>query len=265
MGNPQDRFIRKCPIAEIACSIDEILEIYAQAQNPEGILIVDEFRYLGFLSAQSLLTLVYEKRLEQARDQNPLTKLPGNHSISDHVAACLGAPKPENNIFVYFDFNDFKPFNDHYGFRQGDRAILLFAEIMQRNLSDPGIFLGHVGGDDFFAAFANRGLDEVLQKVQKVLCSFRHDIESFYELEDRERGHIQARGRDGDIREFPLLSCSAAIIALPPVADALDHDRLVKSIAGLKKQAKNAENHIATQLMTPRMASKSLETQESVN
>ena len=195
------------------------------------------------------------KRLEQARDQNPLTKLPGNHSISDHVAACLGAPKPENNIFVYFDFNDFKPFNDHYGFRQGDRAILLFAEIMQRNLADPGIFLGHVGGDDFFAAFAGQDLETVIRKVRKVLASFKHDIESFYELEDRERGHIQARSRDGEMRAFPLLSCSAAIIALPPVADALDHDRLVKSIAGLKKQAKNTPNHIATQVMSPRTLS----------
>ena len=98
LGNPQDRFIHKCPIAEISATIDEILEIYAQARNPEGILIVDEFRYLGFLTAQSLLHLVYEKRLEQARDQNPLTKLPGNHSISDHVAACLAARRNQKQI-----------------------------------------------------------------------------------------------------------------------------------------------------------------------
>ncbi|RED52165.1 GGDEF domain-containing protein [Aestuariispira insulae] len=252
LGNPQDRFIRKCPIAEVSSSIDEILEIYAQARNPEGILVVDEFRYLGFLSAQSLLHMVYEKRLEQARDQNPLTKLPGNHSISDHVAACLAAPKPESNIFVYFDFNDFKPFNDYYGFRQGDRAILLFAEIMQRHLTDPGIFLGHVGGDDFFAAFAQTDLEEVRRRVQGVLNSFANDIESFYEATDRERGYIETTGRDGETRQFPMLSCAAALIALPPVADALDHDRLVKAIAVLKKRAKAAPEKIAMELMTPR-------------
>ena len=102
-----------------------------------------------------------------ARDQNPLTKLPGNNSIGDHISASLEAQHPGRHTFVYFDFNDFKPFNDHYGFRQGDRAILLFAEIMQRNL--PGTFIGHIGGDDFFAAFEGKSLIDVQAIVATIL------------------------------------------------------------------------------------------------
>ena len=103
------------------------------------------------LSAASLLRVINENSLAQARDCNPLTKLAGNSSIASYVSeACPNTA--EDFVLAYMDLDNFKAFNDAYGFRQGDRAILLFAELMRKQFQQDNIFLGHVGGDDFFVA-----------------------------------------------------------------------------------------------------------------
>ena len=245
LGNPLDRLIGKCPIADIESSVEEILEIYAQSQNPDGILIVEKLRYVGLLSTQSLLYLLHEKSLEQARDQNPLTKLPGNHSITDYVAGCLEQNKSGDCCLVYFDLDNFKPFNDHYGFRQGDRAILLFAEILQRLLRRNGIFLGHIGGDDFFAGFTGISPLVVRKEIEVTLAKFAEDIESFYDPIDLKRGYLERPDRNGEIRRYPPLTCSAAIVKLGASVKPHDQEILIQEIARLKKQAKESSDHIA--------------------
>lgn len=241
-GNPVSRFVSKCPVAGVEQSLEEILSIYAIGDIPEGIIITENFKYRGFLTTQSLLHLLNERRLAQAQDQNPLTRLPGNHSVTDYIAAALDDTSSDHWGFVYFDFNNFKPFNDHYGFRQGDRAIMLFSDLMKRALTGPDTFLGHVGGDDFFAGFRAPDKGIISQRIQKLLKDFKEDVESFYEIEDRERGFIEGRDRDGNYQQFPLLDCCAALLILeagqgPEVAEELTH-----KLAHLKKQAKQTPN-----------------------
>jgi len=245
LGNPLDRLIGKCPIADIKSTVEEILEIYAQSQNPDGILIVEELRYVGLLSAQSLLFLLHEKMVEQARDQNPLTKLPGNHSITDYVTSCLKQHDNGQCCLVYFDLDNFKPFNDHYGFRQGDRAILLFAEILQRLLWRKGVFLGHIGGDDFFAGFTDTNPLLVRREIEATLAMFAKDIESFYDPADLKRGYLERPDRNGEIRRYPTLTCSAAIVNIKASAKPHDQEILIQEITHLKKQAKESIDHIA--------------------
>lgn len=237
-GNPVSRFVTKCPVAGVEQSLEEILSIYAIGDIPEGIIITENFKYRGFLTTQSLLHLLNERRLAQAQDQNPLTRLPGNHSVTDYIAAALDDSSEEHWGFVYFDFNNFKPFNDHYGFRQGDRAIMLFSDLMKRNLTGPDVFLGHVGGDDFFAGFRNPDQQNIKPRIMKVLNDFKEDVESFYELDDRERGYIEGRDRDGQLKQFPLLDCCAGLLLMeagygPEAAESLTHQ-----LSQLKKQAK---------------------------
>ncbi|WP_259780048.1 EAL domain-containing protein [Aestuariispira ectoiniformans] len=241
-GNPISRFVAKCPVAGVEQSLEEILSIYAIGEIPEGIIITENFKYRGFLTTQSLLHLLNERRLAQAQDQNPLTRLPGNHSVTDYIAAALDDDSSDHWGFVYFDFNNFKPFNDYYGFRQGDRAIMLFSDLMKRTLTGPDTFLGHVGGDDFFAGFRNPDLDIISSQIQKLLTDFKDDVESFYEIEDRERGYIDGRDREGNNQQFQLLDCCAALLCLsdgqgPEMAEELTHN-----LARLKKQAKLASN-----------------------
>ncbi|WP_084462589.1 bifunctional diguanylate cyclase/phosphodiesterase [Oceanibaculum pacificum] len=245
-GKSLKDFVSQCPVAEISEDSNKILEIFSMAENREGILIVSEHRYVGFLSTTSLLRLINEKNIAMARDQNPLTKLPGNNSIHAYIAGALTDESRACSL-VYFDFDNFKPFNDAYGFRQGDRAILLFAELMQKQLGSSGFagFLGHVGGDDFFAGFDVREPQEAEMRVRQLLATFRQDIASFYDAEARENGYIEATDRQGQKRRFAMMTCSAAILHLPGGRRSSSPDAIMDQIAKLKKQAKQADDGVA--------------------
>ena len=241
-------FLRPCPVCDLNTEAEKILEIFSGADNPPGIILVDGFEYVGVLTAASLLRVINEKNLALARDQNPLTRLPGNRSINDHIAAAFD-DSAVGWTFVYFDLDNFKPFNDRFGFRQGDRAILMFSEHMRSLLNGTGIFLGHIGGDDFFASFRNAAAEQVRTRVATLLESFRRDAESFYDAEARDLGYIVGRDRDGTSRQFRLLSCSAALVALPAGSRTALMDDLGSIIAGLKKAAKDSPDHLATRTL----------------
>jgi len=236
-------FVSRCPICEIDTPVEGILATFTAAGDPAGVIMVDGHRYVGVLDAGSLLRLIQEKSLAQARDQNPLSRLPGNASIVDWVAGALEAETP--STLVYFDLDNFKPFNDFYGFRQGDRVILLFAELMRRAFGAGDAFLGHVGGDDFFAGFPGRRPQEVTGAVSDLLRVFASDAESFYDAEARARRHIVVRDREGRERQFPLISASAAVLGLPDGAGRLSAEQVGRRIAALKRTAKAAPDGIA--------------------
>lgn len=245
LGIHVGEFTIRCPIADVTHSLDEILHIYASNDIPEGIMISKNFKYHGFLNNHSLLQIINEKRLVQAQDQNPLTKLPGNNSISDFLAQAITGDHTSTHGLVYFDFNNFKPFNDHYGFRQGDRAILLFAEIMKKKLQPMGCFLAHVGGDDFFAGFRDTNSTTIQNLTNQVRKTFRHEVESFYAKEDREKGYILSKDREGFFRKFPILDSSAAILMLPENVNAQQADLIGEKLAYLKKQSKQLKSGLA--------------------
>lgn len=233
-----------CPVAAIETPIEKILELFAHHAQSPGVLMVEHGRYAGFMSSIAILRAVHEKNLAAARDQNPLTRLPGNLSIGDWVADALADTSTER-ILAYFDFDNFKPFNDSYGFRQGDRAIQLFAELLQKSFAGAGAFLGHIGGDDFFAGFSGADPSVTREQVKTLLERFRHEVESFYEPEARRLGYLEAAGRDGVTRRFGLLTCSAGLLVLPAGRKPVPADRAMAEIARLKKKAKAGDRRIA--------------------
>lgn len=236
-GRRLSDFVRPCPIADIHTQAERILQIYSHNDSLNGVIIVENARYIGFLDNSSLLRVLNEKNLLIAREMNPLTKLPGNTTISDYVADALTATD-ETCTLLHFDFDNFKPFNDTYGFRQGDRALLLFAETLRRTFTGSEFFVGHIGGDDFFVG--TRGVDpETASKLTfEARQQFAKDVESFYDKDARERGSIEARGRDGKRRSYPLLTCSAAMLVIEPGNRHSDLETLLTAFAGLKKRAK---------------------------
>jgi diguanylate cyclase (GGDEF)-like protein len=230
-------FLNPCPVADVNSSAARVLGIYTANHSTPGVLMVEDFIYVGFLSASSLLRVLDEKNLAVARDQNPLTRLPGNNAVVEYVSHVLadgGAPF----TLVYFDFDHFKPFNDTYGFRQGDRAITLFAEMLRKELGGGETFLGHIGGDDFFAGFRDAEPGALVERVRDLREKFARNVESFYDAEAREQGFIRARDREGELRRFPLLTVSAAIVHLPRAAGCCTLDELTGYIAAAKKRAK---------------------------
>ena len=235
--------VNPCPVAAVDTPVEKILELFAHHADTPGVLMVEHGRYVGFMGSIAILRAVHEKNLAAARDQNPLTRLPGNLSIGDWVAEAL-ADGGTDRVLAYFDFDNFKPFNDSYGFRQGDRAIQLFAELMQKSFAGTA-FLGHIGGDDFFAGFSGADAVAVRARVRELLERFRHEVESFYEPEARRLGFLEAAGRDGQVRRFGLLTCSAGLLVLPAGREPVPADRAMAEIARLKKKAKAGDERLA--------------------
>ena len=242
--NSIKKFTIVCGIAKITDSLERMLKIYSHNSDNGGIIITKNTKYSGFLSTKVILDLINAKRLLDAKEQNPLTGLNGNKIINTYIAGRLKSKK--KCVIVYFDFDNFKPFNDYYGFRKGDRAILLFADILKKKSILKDSLVGHVGGDDFFLGWNNsNGTDEdVYQKVKKIVNKFAHDVESFYDDKDRARGFIKAKNREGIKSRYNLLTVSAAVLLVKDNVQSKE-DIVVHELAKLKKSAKMISGNVA--------------------
>ena len=238
-GRDISRFITKLPIADIHSSVEKIIEIYTQHKVHEGILMVDEMKYLGFLSPHSLLRMINEKNLDVARNQNPLTKMPGNTMIHDYFSEALADIK-SNYALIYFDFDNFKPFNDSYGFRNGDRLLLMFSDLLTQAGVARNRFAGHVGGDDFFMGVEGESPESIETEMKILGEKFKNNAESFYDPNTVTNGYSIAKDRNGVKKKTPLITVSIAILYLPDhVERSCSMETASTIIATLKKQAKH--------------------------
>lgn len=147
------------------------------------------------------------KRTRQGLDANPLTKLPGNLSIESRIETALVEKRPL--AVLYVDLNQFKAYNDVYGYDQGDKVIKALARVLVDQVRGGGSdFIGHIGGDDFIILSTPRLMEEV---AGRVCTAFDAMVPSFYSEEDNARGCILATDRQGNKREFSLLSVSIGI------------------------------------------------------
>ncbi|MBN2232844.1 MAG: GGDEF domain-containing protein [Deltaproteobacteria bacterium] len=235
-----DGFIGRLPTVDVYSSAEKLVDLYAMNSKIEGVLVVDGMEYIGFLSAQSLLKILNAKNLALARDQNPLSGLPGNKLIYEYVSRAL-LDRDVSYALVYFDFDNFKAYNDTYGFRHGDRVILLFTELLKSRSQDAERFAGHIGGDDFFMGIRDLAAARVRDEVVEIIEIFRRDVESFYDPDAIRRGFILAKDREGGMRRFPLITVSAAVLILPPGMNRIySPEEIGNLIAGAKQEAKRS-------------------------
>ena len=191
---------------------------------------------------ESWVTLSYKRNIEIATNQNPLTKLPGNNQIEKYIEKTLKKNQKNITHIIYFDFNDFKPFNDIYGFRQGDRAILIFSELLQKRYPKDS-FIAHIGGDDFFVGLKDYEYKEVLNLTQEVQKEFKATAENIYRKIDKENGFILSKDRFNMERRFDLLSVSAAIIEINSKSNISNFDNTLNI---LKKASKGSIEPISS-------------------
>lgn len=237
-------FITPCASIDINSSLKTIIELFSNNAQSAGIIITKELKYYGFLSARDIINTINEENLIIARDQNPLTKLPGNRLIQSYISDI-----PSSNyshMLCYFDLDNFKAFNDVYGFRNGDRVIQLFADIMRNHLPSD-FFKAHIGGDDFFVA--NRiedNTNKFLSYIREAITIFSSDAKKFYSKEDQKRGYIVAKDREGSVKNFPLLTVSASVIMTnkEKLSDTFANN-IDEILALQKKVAKSEFSHIA--------------------
>ncbi|MBD3271663.1 MAG: response regulator, partial [Elusimicrobia bacterium] len=169
-------------------------------------------------------------------DANPLSRLPGNLSIMRTLEERLSSDKLV--AITYFDLDNFKAYNDMYGFSQGDSIIKHTAKIILSAVHDFGNqddFVGHIGGDDFIVISTPDRIDSICLNA---LRTFDETIPLYYSPEDRQRRKIVVEDRRGKLKEFPIMSISAATVTNQ--YKRIQHIGQISSITSeLKKYAKS--------------------------
>ena len=235
------KYLKPALSVEMAWGIDKILEMYnLNFQNSLGIFITNSDKYLGFINLNSLLTMSYKRNIEIATNQSPLTKLPGNNQIEKFIANSFRNIQINTTHIIYFDFNDFKPFNDIYGFRQGDRAILIFSELLQKRYPKNS-FIAHIGGDDFFVGLTDFTFEDVFELTLDIQNEFKYSAKNLYSNEDKELGYIVSKDRFGTTRNFNLLSVSCAIVEINCQSNILNFDDTLNI---MKKESKSSKEPV---------------------
>ena len=147
------------------------------------------------------------KLLNRNRTVSPLTGLPGNSQIQAEMQERL--EKGEKYALMYIDLDNFKAYNDTYGFSNGDEIIKLTANIITKNVLKKGRnarnFVGHIGGDDFVALVEDNDYERICQNI---IAEFDKSIEKYFTKEDIERGYLEVENRKGLIEPFPLTTIS---------------------------------------------------------
>lgn len=187
--------------------LTEVLTSADQRYLGEGLIITEGGRYLGLATGEQLVRSVTEVRMEAARHANPLTFLPGNIPISEHIGRLLASGT--DFVACYADLNDFKPFNDHYGYWRGDEMIRLLARSILARSDTRRDFVGHVGGDDFVMLFQS---DDWLERCERIVASFNEQARELYDDPARTRGGIEAEDRHGVLRFFEFTTLSIGIL-----------------------------------------------------
>lgn len=175
-------------------------------------VIVDEFLVKPF-EVQDLVvrTKLVLDRVQSNLDANPLTRLPGNIAIVKALKSRIGQGQPY--AVGYADLNNFKAFNDKYGFSKGDQIIKFTAQLIVaavQKLSSSDSFVGHVGGDDFIFVCGYEQANEICQFITE---RFDAEIPKYYSEEDRKKGYITVEDRRGVISQFPIMSIAIGLVS----------------------------------------------------
>ena len=148
------------------------------------------------------------------RKVSPLTGLPGNVQIKVELKKRL--LKKENFAIIYFDLDNFKEYNDTYGFLKGDEIIKFTAKTILNTMHNYKIedsFVGHIGGDDFVGIISEVDYNKLCQDI---IINFDNNIKQFFNDEDIERGYLEVANRKGIIEQFPITAISIGVVTVEP-------------------------------------------------
>lgn len=141
---------------------------------------------------------------------SPLTGLPGNVQIHAELKKRLS--KQEEFAVLYLDLDNFKAYNDVYGFLKGDQIIEFTAKVILKCIHEKYLensFVGHIGGDDFIAIVPSTQIDDICQSI---IATFDKEVVNFFTEEDLEKGYIEVANRKGIIEQFALTSISIGVV-----------------------------------------------------
>ena len=192
--------------------VDELVGILTsqdQRYLTDGFIVTENGRYVGLGTGDQLVRSVTETRIEAARHANPLTFLPGNIPISQHMERLIR--KQVRFVACYADLNNFKPFNDYYGYWRGDEMLRLLARLAMLQCDSQRDFLGHVGGDDFILLFQS---SDWRARSERLVEDFNTQARGLFDEAARLAGGIEAEDRHGIPRFFPCTTVSIGAVAI---------------------------------------------------
>jgi EAL domain-containing protein (putative c-di-GMP-specific phosphodiesterase class I)/GGDEF domain-containing protein len=191
-------------MSDAMASLDERLLI-------DGFIVTRDGSYFGSGRSSDLLKAVSDLQVHAARYANPLTLLPGNVPIDNHLDRLIEAG--ETFAAVVWDIDHFKPFNDIYGYRVGDDIIRLAARVLTQ-AADPQLdFVGHIGGDDFVMVLGSADWEA---RLARICAAFDAGVRSFFSAEHLAAGGYITLNRQNQPSFHPLPTISAgAVLHLP--------------------------------------------------
>lgn len=202
----------------------------------DSVLITQNERFFGIVTIKDVLETAINIQVTRAVDSNPLTGLPGNRVIERKVFECIGEDKPFS--IVYLDIDNFKAYNDAYGFNNGDLMIQALSNCIKENSVDAEL-MGHIGGDDFVVIFRKWDIEYICKQIIEL---FERSIENLYSEKDWTKGYINSRNRSGMEEKFPIASLSITVITNCN-KNFKSMDEFSKTMAGFKKECKQQEGN----------------------
>lgn len=189
-----------------------------QATRHLGDVVLDEMSPSEFLNASDGLDREIQEMMLKIKDSqqlyldaSPLTRLPGNMAIEQVLQGKM--EHGEKFALCYIDLDDFKAFNDKYGYAKGSDLIKMTGEVLysaKDKYAETQDFVGHIGGDDFVLITSP---DIVEQVCQAIISEFDRLIPEYYLSEDLEKGFIEGVDRYGVKRRFSIMSISIAVVS----------------------------------------------------
>lgn len=197
------------PIIVISSNWDKDHRLEVLKQYVEYYVVKPIEREYVYYTIKNLIRL-----LQVNRRVSPLTGLPGNVQIQTEMKRRL--LNKEDFAILYFDLDNFKAYNDIYGFSNGDEIIKFTARTIVENIhlgEAKDNFIGHIGGDDFIAIAAAADYEKICKRI---IDEFDKNVLQYYNREDVEKGYIEAANRKGIIEQFPLTSISIGVVVAEP-------------------------------------------------
>ena len=156
---------------------------------------------------QNVLNLIYKNRRV-----SPLTGLPGNVQIQAEMKKRFS--NKETFAMMYLDLDNFKAYNDLYGFLKGDEIIKFTARTILKNVHTDEYedsFVGHIGGDDFVAIISETNYDKICQNI---IADFDSNVLKYFTEDDAKKGYMEVENRKGVMEQFPLTSISIGVVEI---------------------------------------------------
>ncbi|WP_046115134.1 phosphodiesterase [Aquincola tertiaricarbonis] len=221
---------------DIHTGIHELTSVLTSSDQrylTEGFIVTENGRYRGLGTGEQLVRAVTEARIEAARHANPLTFLPGNIPISDHIDRLIDSGC--EFAAGYADLNHFKPFNDQYGYWRGDEMIRLVAAVIVAHADPQRDFVGHVGGDDFIVVFQST---DWRARCEAIVAEFNLRVRDLFDAQALAAGGLQAEDRHGVMRFHPCTTLCIGVVPIKP-GDYRRSDGVANAAAAAKRLAKH--------------------------